>query len=428
MTWIIAQLGARMHYAVPRILHAEGLLEHFFTDICANKGWPRMLHFIPPKLRPVTIDRLLSRVPENIPTNRVTAFTDLGFEYSRQLREVRSSRDATAVFLWGDREFCRRVNASSWGQAGGVFTFNNAGLEIMELARTRRLITAMEQTIAPCKVEQCLLDEQQALNPGWQEPYVNDLLAQYSERQQAEWEMADIIVCGSEFVREGIQACHGPVEKCAVVPYGVDLPIFEKDDGNEDRSRKLQRRTPFAGSNPSYLGGGQKRCRRLRVLTVGSVGLRKGAPTVYEAAKILRDRAQFRWVGGIELLPMTAERMRAHVELTGSVPHSEIHTHFAWADVFLLPSVCEGSATATYEALAWGLPVICTPNTGSVVRDGMEGFIVPVNDAHAIQERLAVLLTNRDKIEAMSISAKRRAREFTVTAYGQRLRKALTGA
>ena len=57
----------------------------------------------------------------------------------------------------------------------------------------------------------------------------------------------------------------------------------------------------------------------------------------------------------------------------------------------------------------------------------MEGFIVPVNDAHAIVERLDLLLGDRDKIEGMSTSAKRRAREFTVTAYGQRLLKALIG-
>ena len=162
MTWIVAQLGARMHYAVPRILHADGLLEHFFTDICANKGWPRMLQFIPPKLRPVTVARLLSRVPENIPTNRITAFTDLGFEYSRRLRQLKSPSDATAVFLWNDSEFCRRVNASPWGEASAVFTFNNAGLEILQLACARRLITVMEQTIAPCEVERRLLDEQQA--------------------------------------------------------------------------------------------------------------------------------------------------------------------------------------------------------------------------------------------------------------------------
>ncbi len=425
MTWIVAQLGARMHYAVPRILHAEGLLEHFFTDICANKGWPRILHFIPPKLRTAAVARLLSRVPQNIPANRVTAFMDLGFEYSRRLRQVKSPSDATAVFLWNDSEFCCRVNASPWGEARGVFTFNNAGLEIMQLARARRLITVMEQTIAPSKVEQRLLEEQQALTPGWEKPHIDRLLAQYSERQYAEWEIADLIICGSEFVREGIRGCQGPVEKCVIIPYGADSPASYENGGNGNSNAKSKlNREPFSylDSDPRPENG----YPALHVLTVGTVGLRKGAPAVYEAAKALEERAQFRWVGGVELLPSVMPLMRRYVQLTGAVPRSEVYRHFAWADVFLLPSVCEGSATVTYEALACGLPVICTPNTGSVVRDGMEGFIVPVNDPHAIVQRLELLLRDRDKIKAMSTSAKRKAREFTVTAYGQRLRKALT--
>src|SRR5208283_380502 len=110
----------------------------------------------------------------------------------------------------------------------------------------------------------------------------------------------------------------------------------------------------------------------LRVLTVGTVGLRKGSPYVLEAAKQLTGKAVFRMVGGIGVTREAETQLREHLELTGAVSRNEIAKHFEWADVFLLPSICEGSATVTYEALAHGLPVICTPNTGSVVRDGME--------------------------------------------------------
>ena len=65
------------------------------------------------------------------------------------------------------------------------------------------------------------------------------------------------------------------------------------------------------------------------------------------------------------------------MELAGPVPRSVVAEHYAWADVFLLPSVCEGSATATYEAIASGIPVICTPNAGSVIEDGRQGFRSP---------------------------------------------------
>jgi glycosyltransferase involved in cell wall biosynthesis len=102
--------------------------------------------------------------------------------------------------------------------------------------------------------------------------------------------------------------------------------------------------------------------------------------------------------------------------------------HYAWADVFLLPSICEGSATVCYEALAAGVPVITTENAGSVVRDGVDGFIVPIRDAEAVVERLEMLYRDRELLESMSRGAFARAREFTVEKYGERLLEAIGAA
>ena len=99
---------------------------------------------------------------------------------------------------------------------------------------------------------------------------------------------------------------------------------------------------------------------------------------------------------------------------------------YEWADVFLLPSICEGSATAVYEALAAGLPVVCTENAGSVVRDGIDGFIVPIRDGTAIAKAITTLADNVGMRAAMSESAVARAADFTVDRYGKRLLSALS--
>jgi glycosyltransferase involved in cell wall biosynthesis len=111
------------------------------------------------------------------------------------------------------------------------------------------------------------------------------------------------------------------------------------------------------------------------------------------------------------------------MELLGAVPRSEIFNHYTWADVFLLPSICEGSATVIYEALAAGLPVICTANAGSVVRDGIEGFIVSVGNYEAIADKLELLATNPELRSEMSKNARQRAKEFTLDGYQKRLIK-----
>ncbi len=100
---------------------------------------------------------------------------------------------------------------------------------------------------------------------------------------------------------------------------------------------------------------------------------------------------------------------------------SEIMRMYDWADVFVMPSICEGSATVTYEALACGLPVVTTSNSGSVVRDGQDGFVVPIRDSGAIALRLRQLLDNRELLREMSMSARRRGWEFGLESYGARI-------
>jgi glycosyltransferase involved in cell wall biosynthesis len=272
------------------------------------------------------------------------------------------------------------------------------------------LVTVLDQIIAPKPVELQLLQHEQVAFPDWEEPCCEDdpVVTEFCAREQAGWAAADLILCGSEFVREGIARCGGPVERCAVVPYGVPLPRNDNALRREDRGR-----------DPN----------ELRVLTVGTVGLRKGSPYVLDAARRLKARQggkiRFRMVGPVAIRPKALAGLREHVEVLGPVPRAEVGEHFAWADVFLLPSLCEGSATVTYEALVRGLPVVATPNTGSLVRDGVEGFIVPVRDGEAIAERLQELASNRDRLHAMAMAARARGVEATVEAYGARLRQAL---
>jgi len=69
--------------------------------------------------------------------------------------------------------------------------------------------------------------------------------------------------------------------------------------------------------------------------------------------------------------------------------------------------------------------VITTPNAGSVVRDGVDGFVVPIRDPEAIARSLDVLARNRELLTWMSENARERAREFTVEKYGERVIAAL---
>jgi glycosyltransferase involved in cell wall biosynthesis len=184
-----------------------------------------------------------------------------------------------------------------------------------------------------------------------------------------------------------------------LVPYGIDITRFAVPE--------------------------RRRGDRLRVLTVGAVGLRKGSPYVVEAAREMVGEAQFRMVGAIGAGLAGTLLWSPNLELCGAVPRAEMAAHFAWADVFLLPSACEGSATVTYEALAAGLPVIATPNAGSVVEDGVSGFVVPLGATRPIVTALRALAGDTARLDAMSTAARERAADYDIAAYGRRLLAAL---
>ena len=113
-------------------------------------------------------------------------------------------------------------------------------------------MTVLEQTIAPRAIEEELIATEHRYFPGWELARDHGpSTAQTIRRERAEWQLADLIICGSEFVRQGVAQCGGPIEKCAVIPYGVDAA--------------------FSRAGRSLHDG------PLRVLTVGQVGLRKGS-------------------------------------------------------------------------------------------------------------------------------------------------------
>lgn len=395
-SFLVAQLGARMHYAVPRILHRAGRLSRLLTDIAANRGWLRTLRLWPSPLRPAAVTRLLNRTPKDIPRPLIRAYTSLGISYARQFAKTRSERERIELYLRVGERFGQWAVRQNWGQAAGVFVYNTAGLEVMREARRRGLRTISEQTIAPYAVERMILAQERARYPSWESDATDcPAFGAYANRERQEWEVADTVLCGSDFVRNAIQQVGGPVDRCRVVPYGVDSR-FEVP--------------------PATAHGGP-----LRVLTVGTAGLRKGTPYAIEVAQRLRGRAVFRWVGAVKMPAAAKAELGSDVEFTGPVPRTRVIDHYAWADVFLLPSLCEGSATATYEALTAGRPVVCTPNCGSVIRDGVEGFLVPVRDVNTMMVRLDQLATDLALRERMANAARLRAAEMNYEAYARNL-------
>jgi starch synthase len=74
------------------------------------------------------------------------------------------------------------------------------------------------------------------------------------------------------------------------------------------------------------------------------------------------------------------------------------------------------------EAISQGLPVITTPNSGGtdILRDGIDGFVVPIRDPEAIASRLLEFHKDREMLKTMSDSARERAGQLDWKGYKAR--------
>ena len=371
MKIVVAQLGARMHYAVPRIFHEAGLLERFYTDsyIGDKPLLGRALRLIPPGLRPAAVSRLMGRADPCIPPEKVVSFDLLGLRGLWAQRRASDAAELGRVFAHAGKHFCEAVIAARPPEAECVWGFGGAALELFRWAKPRGMRCILEQTIAPARVLSRLLTEELRRWPGW-EPRLE--LASgpdpFAEREEEEWALADRIITGSAFVADAIRECGGPAHNCAIVPYGVDTERF-------------------SAAVPNYepvLAG------RLRVLFAGEVGLRKGAPYLLEALRQLGpERVEGRFAGVVAAAPDKLLSYRDVATFLGPVPRVQMPAMYRWADVLVLPSICEGSATVVYEALAAGVYVITTPNAGPVLRGTSPfGEVVPIRDIGAIATAL----------------------------------------
>lgn len=209
---------------------------------------------------------------------------------------------------------------------------------------------------------------------------------------------ADQLVCVSDFVRRDAMAIGAPANRTRVVFKGVRLDLFRPD-----ADRQKARATLGVACGPV-------------VLAVAGLIPIKGLDGVLEALALVRDddvAFTFLICGeGPERprLESLATRLGLmdRVRFAGRIGRREIATYFGAADLFVHGALIEASGNVLLEAMASGLPVVCTDAGGPAeyVRDGVAGFVVPVGDTRAMASRITHLLANPKVRQEMSTRAR----------------------
>jgi N-acetyl-alpha-D-glucosaminyl L-malate synthase BshA len=210
-------------------------------------------------------------------------------------------------------------------------------------------------------------------------------------------EESDAVTAISEYLRQKTLKEFELQRPIEMIPNFVNCDVFQPPDGKS-------RREEFAREEEKVL------------VHLSNFRPVKRVPDVIEIFTRVRKeiRAKLLMIGdGPDR--STAEWMVRQNGLTRDViflgKQSQVQELLNCADVFLLPSDLESFGLAVLEAMACGVPAVCSRVGGvpEVVRDGVEGYLVEPRDVKTMAARALEILTTRGLREKMGKAARERA-------------------
>jgi glycosyltransferase involved in cell wall biosynthesis len=213
----------------------------------------------------------------------------------------------------------------------------------------------------------------------------------------------DLLLVNSDFVKETFVDEGFPEEKIAVAYLGVREDFFH-----------LKRSYAVSGS--------------INLLFTGSFDLRKGAQYLLPAAaELIRSGLPVRLkvVGTVhQSRRILKEIDPASFEMLGHLPQDQLKEHLSLADIYVFPSLAEGCASSGMEAMAAGLPVIATRESGLPIRHGENGVLIASKSVEAIIDAVTLLARDRRLREQLGREAAKTISEvFTWDKYAQNVMK-----
>lgn len=320
----------------------------------------------------------------------------LFFGFDRLPHKVPGLKRFAADCQWQAAEWYDRWAAWKQPKCDVFVGWSGYSLRALRRAKKRGAVAILEQGSAHIAAQYDILAEEAArwdlaLPPGsLPDP-------RFIAKHALEYAEADYIAIPSNFVRRTFVERGIPEEKLIVVPYGADLAKF-RPVPKEDNVFRV-----------THIGG----------------SIRKGTHYLLQALTELNlPNSEFVLIGPPD--PVVQSFLDAYpgrlVHLRG-VPQTELYKYYSNSSVYVLPSVEDGFGMVVTEAMACQVPVICSTNAGAcdLVRDGVDGFLVPPRDVTALKERLLALHSDEAARVEMGRVAWKRAAEFTWERYGREI-------
>lgn len=309
------------------------------------------------------------------------------FPWTPALRRIGPRADFAACRLF-DRWAARRLGKAGATAMTAVIACEISALETFRRAKRRGMLALLD---AP-SIHHAAQDRLHGTTDS------AELHRRIVEVKDAEIELADHILTVSELARETYLEAGVAPEKVHAVPLGADLEVFSPA--------------------PEEKGG------PLTFLFAGATIRRKGFDllvTAFERVRAGNPEVRLRIVGPRGDL---GHLLNPDIDFLGPMPQPQLAAELRRADVLVLPSRNDSYAMVVAEALASGTPVIVSEMVGAkdLVTEGRTGWIVPVEDAAALTERMAWCAGHLDEVRALGADCRRAAEGATWPASRARCR------
>ena len=315
-----------------------------------------------------------------------------------------------AKYLWprsnpGRLQFAHDTQLGRWAadKANEInpklcYAFTQVGLEALKWAKRNGVPSVLESPNGHIRnfLEVCEQEAARWCGENFRGHPTREMVARVEE----EYKIADRIRVSSEWSKKTMVERGIPGNKIDLLQQPVDLNRFRPANKIKDRKGPL------------------------RLCFVGSLDLRKGFVYLLEAMRLVGpDRTELEIVGatGSRSCAKLFATERRGLNVT-SAPGDPLSA-YRRAELFVFPTLEDGSPFAVAEAMACGLPVVVTESCGAAewVVPGVTGWIVPPRNSESLAHVIEAAIESRSELQNMGEIARtdteRRAGPQSFTAF-----------
>ena len=397
-TWLCCQLGAREHYAIPRSLHQTGQLQVLITDTWINNHHP--LNWFPKPL----FNNLRQRYHSELKHAKIKAFnqSQIAWELAKKNEHIYDWELIIARNLWWQDKVLETLKKCNLpNNKVTLFAYSYAALKLFRYAKFRGWNIVLGQ-IDPGIIEEKKIFKEAQKHKVLQQNILTAPHYYWSDWRQ-ECTFADRIIVNSEWSSQALQQTGISSNKIKVIPLAYQA---------SKTALEFKRTYPAKFSTE----------RPLKVLFLGQIIIRKGIAAILEAIDLLNHKAiEFWFVGKVGVELPKKVRNNPKIKWLGSVSRNKTSLYYQQADVFLFPTHSDGFGLTQLEAQAWKLPIITSQFCGEVVKDKINGLILPNITGKAIAEALTFCVHNPQQLSNFSQNSTEILSDFSLNKLAQEL-------